>query len=1064
MYKKFCFDGYQLYITEFAESGARNHHGRTSYISFIGDTKAIKALLNKAKITGINMNIGRTYREFTIKLGDDSCFVKTHYDKDIGHLVIFRKRCEKNNNLTPYFLYLDEDYSDIFLTDRDAVDYRTFIGDSISDLVNGMTEERSHLLYRKIFDIIKEKTTIPVLDDWADYIVKEFFSRKLISACTFVKYNVNNDQTEESIVVNHSDYKMILEILFNPSTFKDIVTRGLKDNHISIDGTSDNVRSKVEDINTIDEYIDNFGQILCDKVTNNFNPLFNPANEELSQEIKDRTSIAAAHSNIFSYTAQENAEEAITRSMEINKHTILSGACGSGKSGMAALAIDAHARKRKHKNYAALVMCPGTMPKEWYDTISNAIPFSECVMINDLSDIIKLKDKINDSRRKRPIFGIVTYSTAKNGYDVKPAVKYSPSKKRFVCPDCGEPIELFKDILENIFSRKSETKKVDALDIDFFEQTDKNMFCSKCGASLWTAATKTNIGNWIKITKVGWALKDRVNDIIKSLSDIDNDNFRYHGNLLRPCDKKKLKTKYNYLRLYESSDKKVAMRLANNFPIARFIRQHMRKNFDYVICDEAHTVEGNSLQHQAFSDVIQSCWRSLSLTGTLSNGYASGLFNILFKTQTAKMLKEGFGHNSCSNFVDKYGVTEISEESVIRPTTYKYNEEGERVPDKYRVMRQVSFKKKPVAGVSPMIFANYLMNNTVFLKQEDITKELVPYNEIPVGIDMDDELKNRYEEITNIIRTRAIEGTISTNNASRTAIKGMITYLDMMLEQPFGLDDIVNMDGHVVIESKELDSKKIRNKEQYLIDLCKRKKEAKEKILIYVHWTGKTCIQERLKKVLGDNEIKAEIMTDKIKMADRQEWVNNKSKDVDAIIVNPRLVDVGLNLLPYTTIVFYEIGNQLSVIRQSSKRSWRINQTHPVEVYFMYYKNTVQEQLLGAISQKLKAATAIEGNFSAEGLSSVSGDTDMMNMIASSIVNNESIEIENDGFESIGSVSAGEARKLRAESCIKLGLREGFEYGTVNMMYGSNNTKTKKRSAKQNKTTIDLYDTLSAVI
>ena len=506
------------------------------------------------------------------------------------------------------------------------------------------------------------------------------------------------------------------------------------------------------------------------------------------------------------------------------------------------------------------------------------------------------------------------------------------------------------------------------------------------------------------------------------------------------------------------------MRLANNFPIARFIRQHMRKNFDYVICDEAHTVEGNSLQHQAFSDVIQSCWRSLSLTGTLSNGYASGLFNILFKTQTAKMLKEGFGYNSCSNFVDKYGVTEISEESVIRPMTYKYNEEGERVPDKYRVRRQVSFKKKPVAGVSPMIFANYLMNNTVFLKQEDITKELVPYNEIPVGIDMDDELKNRYEEITNIIRTRAIEGTISTNNASRTAIKGMITYLDMMLEQPFGLDDIVNMDGHVVIESKELDSKKIRNKEQYLIDLCKRKKEAKEKILIYVHWTGKTCIQERLKKVLGDNEIKAEIMTDKIKMADRQEWVNNKSKDVDAIIVNPRLVDVGLNLLPYTTIVFYEIGNQLSVIRQSSKRSWRINQTHPVEVYFMYYKNTVQEQLLGAISQKLKAATAIEGNFSAEGLSSVSGDTDMMNMIASSIVNNESIEIENDGFESIGSVSAGEARKLRAESCIKLGLREGFEYGTVNMMYGSNNTKTKKRSAKQNKTTIDLYDTLSAVI
>ena len=108
----------------------------------------------------------------------------------------------------------------------------------------------------------------------------------------------------------------------------------------------------------------------------------------------------------------------------------------------------------------------------------------------------------------------------------------------------------------------------------------------------------------------------------------------------------------------------------------------------------------------------------------------------------------------------------------------------------------------------------------------------------------------------------------------------------------------------------------------------------------------------------------------------------------------------------------------------------------------MYYRNTVQEQLIGIISQKLKAAIAVEGNFSAEGLSSISDDTDIMTAIANNIANNRNIDVVQDNFEEIGSKEAGEARKKRAESQIRLGQRETFAYTDISMYPASKKAKT----------------------
>ena len=82
--------------------------------------------------------------------------------------------------------------------------------------------------------------------------------------------------------------------------------------------------------------------------------------------------------------------------------------------------------------------------------------------------------------------------------------------------------------------------------------------------------------------------------------------------------------------------------------------------------------------------------------------------------------------------------------------------------------------------------------------------------------------------------------------------------------------------------------------------------------------------------MLADEGYRTEILTDKIKTTDREEWVQKKlAAGMQVLIVNPSLVETGLDLNAFTTLVFYSMGYKLFTLRQASRRSWRINQKAP---------------------------------------------------------------------------------------------------------------------------------------
>ena len=82
-------------------------------------------------------------------------------------------------------------------------------------------------------------------------------------------------------------------------------------------------------------------------------------------------------------------------------------------------------------------------------------------------------------------------------------------------------------------------------------------------------------------------------------------------------------------------------RSPRKYSIAKYIHRYLKHHIDYVVFDEMHQLKaGDSAQGEAFGDLASVARKVIGLTGTLLNGYASGIFYILYRTFAQTMKKE----------------------------------------------------------------------------------------------------------------------------------------------------------------------------------------------------------------------------------------------------------------------------------------------------------------------------------------------------------------------------------------------------------------------------------------
>jgi SNF2 family DNA or RNA helicase len=164
----------------------------------------------------------------------------------------------------------------------------------------------------------------------------------------------------------------------------------------------------------------------------------------------------------------------------------------------------------------------------------------------------------------------------------------------------------------------------------------------------------------------------------------------------------------------------------------------------------------------------------------------------------------------------------------------------------------------------------------------------------------------------------------------------------------------------------------IMPKEQELLDIIEKELSQKRKVLVYIQNSNTTDISPRLVELIEEKGYRAKVLragesegrSEKI-----QKWVN---QGLDVLICNPKLVEVGLDLLFAVTVIFYQCGYSIYTLRQASRRSWRIPQTKPVKVFYLTYADTMQTRAMKLIGDKLTNSLAIEGELTDKGLAAMS--------------------------------------------------------------------------------------------
>ena len=445
------------------------------------------------------------------------------------------------------------------------------------------------------------------------------------------------------------------------------------------------------------------------------------------------------------------------------------------------------------------------------------------------------------------------------------------------------------------------------------------------------------------------------------------------------------------------------------YPLADYVKHRMKGFFDLLIGDEVHEYKGRgSAQGIAAGVLAEACGKSLTLTGTLTGGYSSTLFHLLYRFSPE--IRTEFGRSEEGRWIQRYGFLE---------QTVRHSDDGDSFEDG-RNSRRKGYRKtvRERPGLAPSALF-HLIGNSVFLRLSDMASGLPPYEEQVLLSGMDREAdytgfsqRKAYDLVFDTLRQALAEA------LAKGSKRLLATYLQTLLAYPDGCtrgETVFDpQTGNVLVQMPPLAEDKLYPKEQALVDLVAAERLAGRKVLVFATHTGTRDITERMEQFLTQHGFRVAVLkADTVAPDGRESWVEERVKQgVDVLVCHPRLVQTGLDLVDFPTICWHETDYSVYTMRQASRRSWRIGQKRPVKVVFMAYRNTLQADALKLVAKKLQSSLAVEGELPEDGLAAFGDDgDDLMLALARQIVSGE----ETDDSESVEQVFA-QARDAEASA------------------------------------------------
>ena len=463
------------------------------------------------------------------------------------------------------------------------------------------------------------------------------------------------------------------------------------------------------------------------------------------------------------------------------------------------------------------------------------------------------------------------------------------------------------------------------------------------------------------------------------------------------------------------------------YPIADYLRRRHRGLFRTLIADEAHQYQGaGTAQGFAAASLVDACGpqgSAIALTGTLFGGYSSTLFWMLWRLMPS--IRVHFGYDEVARWVGRYG---------LRQKTIKVEEPGGgygRATGWRSKRKDATPRYRELPGISPLVL-NLLLPHCLFMDLADVAPNLPSYREevvtSPLGPDLEQEYQRFQREATDRLKAQLQLGD---NSGTSSWFHSLLIWPNLPCQEVIARAKRTGVElGH----AHALSASTIYPKEHALLDLVRRERAEGRRCLIYVEHTGEHDLLPRLTQLLQDDDVawRAEdpddhpgmplrvvtMRSESVSSSQREAWLARQVEaGCDVLLCHSGLVEVGLDLLAFPTILVYEIIFSTTRWRQAIRRSWRPGQTQEVRVIQLTYEQTMEARGLTLIATKAISSLMVEGKMPSAALNEHAQNSATTNLI---------MELYEQVVAEVEDVKHGDHCELQSDSAVAEALRATF--------------------------------------
>lgn len=455
----------------------------------------------------------------------------------------------------------------------------------------------------RLFEELDHKTAAPLIPAFRDYVLDTLTAR-------------GDLRQLETISLKEKLDAYVLSLKPEDANVVEILEDGLKSGEIAVPGADPDGPDGFDGVEKVTGYLNTFGATVAQRIRSQFQPLFDPAAEPLSEEVLAVNDAIQEKAGYSLYDAQLAVAEATKRQLARKKIALIVAECGSGKTKIGATALGAlqgmHAAQSKQGKTFNLIMAPSHVTGKWVREIGETLPNTFAMVVKSITDLDRLYAIYQAGDRN--VYAVFSKEKARDGYMRYPAVTYNRGAKGFCCPDCGKVVQM-------VVSDDGIKYEVNADQFYFQKEHRGNHTCAACGSQLWSAINPEREIKWAKIADYGWVYRKMA---VQHRSRTKNERVlaRLEEIMANPDG-------YDPVR-----------GACRRYALSTYIKKKYRGRIDGFLCDELHEYNNASGQGDAMAELFSVSKLFVGMTATLINGYSSGIFHLLYRLTPGLMEKD----------------------------------------------------------------------------------------------------------------------------------------------------------------------------------------------------------------------------------------------------------------------------------------------------------------------------------------------------------------------------------------------------------------------------------------